>query len=82
MGGNCRHGFDLAHMQPGPRTEGPGSSGARPAPITGPGPRAASPTHGHARIVDSHWVAYLRLEDPPGMSPIATVGRFDTVEEA
>jgi hypothetical protein len=28
------------------------------------------------------WVAYLRLEDPPGLSPITTVGRFDTVEEA
>jgi hypothetical protein len=26
------------------------------------------------------WVAYLRLEDPPGLSPITTVGRFDTVE--
>jgi hypothetical protein len=28
------------------------------------------------------WVAYLRLEDPPGLSPITTVGRFDTVEES
>jgi hypothetical protein len=28
------------------------------------------------------WVAYLRLEDPPGLSPITTVGRFDTVEAA
>ena len=27
------------------------------------------------------WVAYLRLEDPPGLSPITTVGRFATVEE-
>jgi len=27
-------------------------------------------------------VAYLRLEDPPGLSPITTVGRYDTVEEA
>jgi hypothetical protein len=25
-------------------------------------------------------VAYLRLEDPPGLSPITTVGRYDTVE--
>jgi hypothetical protein len=29
-----------------------------------------------------HWVAYLRLEDPPGLSPITTVGRFDTIEAA
>jgi hypothetical protein len=28
------------------------------------------------------WVAYLRLEDPPDLSPITTVGRFDTVEAA
>jgi hypothetical protein len=28
------------------------------------------------------WLAYLRLEDPPGLSPITTVGRFATVEEA
>jgi hypothetical protein len=28
------------------------------------------------------WVAYLRLEDPPGLSPITTIGRFDTVEAA
>jgi hypothetical protein len=27
-------------------------------------------------------VAYVRLEDPPGLSPITTVGGFDTVEEA
>jgi hypothetical protein len=28
------------------------------------------------------WVAYLRLEDPPGSSPITTVGRYPTVEAA
>jgi hypothetical protein len=28
------------------------------------------------------WVAYQRLEDPPGLSPITTVGRFPSVEEA
>jgi hypothetical protein len=28
------------------------------------------------------WVAYLRLEDPPGLSPITTIGCFDTVEAA
>jgi hypothetical protein len=27
-------------------------------------------------------LAYVRLEDPPGLSPITTVGRFDSVEEA
>jgi hypothetical protein len=28
------------------------------------------------------WVAYLRLEDPPGLSPITIVGRFATIEAA
>jgi hypothetical protein len=28
------------------------------------------------------WLAYVRLEDPPGLSPITTVGRFPTVEAA
>jgi hypothetical protein len=27
-------------------------------------------------------VAYLCLEDPPGLSPITTVGRSNTVDEA
>jgi hypothetical protein len=27
-------------------------------------------------------LAYVRLEDPPGLSPITTVGRYATVEEA
>jgi hypothetical protein len=28
------------------------------------------------------WLAYLRLEDPPGLSPITTVGHYATVEAA
>jgi hypothetical protein len=28
------------------------------------------------------WVAYLRVEDPPGLSRITTVGRYATVEAA
>ena len=28
------------------------------------------------------WLACVRLEDPPGLSPITTVGRFATVDEA
>jgi hypothetical protein len=28
------------------------------------------------------WLAYVRLEDPRCLSPITTVGRFDTVDEA
>ena len=28
------------------------------------------------------WLASVRLEDPPGLAPITTVGRIDTVDEA
>ena len=28
------------------------------------------------------WVTYVRLEDPPGLSPITNVGRFATVDAA
>jgi hypothetical protein len=28
------------------------------------------------------WVAYVRLENPPGLSPMTTVGSYDTVETA
>ena len=34
------------------------------------------------RNARSIWLAYVRLEDPPGLSPITTVGRYATVEEA
>lgn len=35
----------------------------------------------HNTADGDHWLAYLRLEDPPGLSPITTVGRY-TVEAA
>jgi hypothetical protein len=38
--------------------------------------------HGTITVDGDRWLAYLRLEDPPGLSPITTVGRFDTVEAA
>jgi hypothetical protein len=28
------------------------------------------------------WVVYVRLADPRSLSPVTTVGRYDTVEEA
>ena len=36
----------------------------------------------HNRPPAAVWIAYVRLEDPPGLSPITTVGRFATVEDA
>ena len=71
MPGSWLGGFQFAHMQPDPGPEGPGRE-------TGTQPR------GTVMLESStgRWVAYGRLEDPPGLSPITTVGRFDTVDEA
>jgi hypothetical protein len=38
--------------------------------------------HGTITADADGWVAYLRLEDPPGLSRITTVGQFATVEAA
>jgi hypothetical protein len=44
---------------------------------------SGSPPRGTVMLETSGlWVAYVRLEDPPGLSPINTVGRYATVEEA
>jgi len=45
--------------------------------VSGPGVAATTPGPGHGGV---SWVAYLRLEDPAGLSPITTLGRYDTVE--
>jgi hypothetical protein len=28
------------------------------------------------------WIAYVRLKEPPGLSPITDVGRFSTADDA
>ena len=38
--------------------------------------------HGTITAEADGWLAYVRLEDPPGLSPISTVGRYATAEEA
>ena len=62
-------------MQSDPEPEGPGlvwqaRTGAQP--------------RGTVMLESStgRWVAYVRLKGPPGLSPVTTVGRFDTVDEA
>jgi hypothetical protein len=62
------------------RGPGPDLAAARP-PVTGPEPWATK-IRGTVTRDGDDWVAYLRLEDPSGVSPITTVGRFDTVEAA
>jgi hypothetical protein len=81
-GGNWRDGFEYAWQTPDPEPDqGPGLtwrqldarhwSGTWETKIRGTVIRDAE-----------GWVAYLRLEDPPGLSPITTVGRYPTVEPA
>jgi hypothetical protein len=50
-------------------------------PPSGPA-RGNSKIRGTVTRDSDGWLAYLRLEDPPGLSPIATVGRFGTVDAA
>jgi hypothetical protein len=38
--------------------------------------------HGTITAEAGGWLGYVRLEDPPGLSPITTLGRFATVEDA
>jgi hypothetical protein len=40
-----------------------------------------APRHG-MRESSGLWLAYVQLDEPPGLSPITTVGRFATAEEA
>jgi hypothetical protein len=42
----------------------------------------ASRIHGTVTRDGDGWLALVRLEDPPGLSPITTVGRFPSADEA
>jgi hypothetical protein len=79
MGGDRRQGFEYAWQ----------TLSQRRVPVS---PAATHPTalvrhvgleiRGTVTRDGEGWVAYLRIEDPPGLSPITTVGRFATVEAA
>jgi hypothetical protein len=82
VGANRRDGFEFAYMQPDPEPdEGPGLTRRQLTPRHWSGTWATKIRGTVTRDGDG-WIAYLRLEDPPGLSPITTVGRFDTVEAA
>jgi hypothetical protein len=75
-------GFEYAWQTPDPKPdEGPGLTWRQ---LTARHWSGTWETKIHATVTRDAdaWVAYLRLEDPPGLSPITIVGRFDTVEEA
>jgi hypothetical protein len=82
MGSNWRSGIRFAWQELDREPdEGPGLTGRQ---LTSRHWSGTWETKIHATITrdGDGWVAYVRLEDPPGLSPTTTVGRFATVEAA
>jgi hypothetical protein len=76
VGGDWRRGFDYAWQATDPDPdEGPGLTWRQLTPRHWSG-TWDSKIRGTVTRDGDGWVAYLRLEDPPGPSPITTVGRF------
>jgi hypothetical protein len=81
LGGDWRRGLEFAWKQPGPEPD----EGLSPTAQLTPRRRSGtweSKIRGTATRDGDRWVAYLRLEGPRGLSPITTIGRYDTVEAA
>jgi hypothetical protein len=80
---NWRDGFQFAWQRPDPEPEGPGLVWRQTGANYWSGSWGGQP-RGTVMLESAtgRWVAYVRLEDPPGLSPITTVGRYATVEEA
>ena len=82
MVSNWRGGFEFAWQLPDREPEGPGLVWRETSADYWSGSWASQPRGTVMLETSGRWVAYLRLEDPPGLSPITTVGRFDSVEAA
>jgi hypothetical protein len=82
MPASWRRGFQPAYTHPEPEPEGPGLVGRETSPDYWSGSWGSQPRGTVMLETSCRWVAYVRLEDPPGLSPITTVGRFDTADEA
>jgi hypothetical protein len=67
------------HPTPNPTTALASPGGNTPRPWSG---TSDSNIRGTVTRDGEGWVAYPRLDDPPGLSPITTVGRYATVEAA
>jgi hypothetical protein len=80
--GNWRQGVEWAHAQRDPQPEGPGLVWRETSASYWSGTSGSHPRGTVMLETSGLWVAYVRLEDPPGLSPITTVGRFATVDEA
>jgi hypothetical protein len=82
VGGDWRDRYGYAWQAPDPeRDEGPGLTWRQLTPRQWSGSWNGK-LHGTIAAEADGWLAYVRLEDPPGLSPITTVGRYATVEEA
>jgi hypothetical protein len=82
VGSNWRDGFEYSWQTPDPEPdECPGLTWRQLDARNWSGSWNGK-LHGTITAEGDGWFAYVRLEDPPGLSPITTVGRFDSVEEA
>jgi hypothetical protein len=80
--GSWRDGHKFAWQAPDAESdEGPGLTWRQLTTHHWSGSRNGK-LHGTMTADGQRWLAHLRLEDPPGLSPITTIGRFDTVEAA
>jgi hypothetical protein len=80
--GDWRDGFEYAWQASDPeRDKGPGLTWRQLTPRDWSG-TWESKIRGTVTRDGDGWLAYVRLEDPPGLSTITTVGRYATVEEA
>jgi hypothetical protein len=77
-----RDGFEYAWQLPEPEPEGPGLVWRETGANYWSGSSGTQPRGTVMLETSGLWVAYVRLEDPPGLSLITTVGRYDTVEAA
>jgi hypothetical protein len=83
MGGNWRDGFESAHRKhTSPEPEGPGLVWRETARNHWSGSWGSQPRGAVMLESSGLWLAYVRLDEPLGLSPITTVGRFATAEEA
>jgi hypothetical protein len=78
--GNWRDGFEYAYTRPDPEPDGPGLAWRETGANYWSGSSGSQPRGTVMLETSGLWVAYVRLEDPPGVSPITTVGRYATTK--
>ena len=82
MGGGWRDGLEYAWQAPDPEPdEGRGLTWRQLTPRQWSGSWNGK-LHGTITAEADGWLAYVRLEDPPGLSSITTVGRYNSVDVA